>query len=238
MFLVVLSSDSETSNDENENMTMQSTSINTEGEIISDKGVSITKSEINEAILRRRSFKVQDETGIINIIIWNNKNEEIPENVINKHIRIRNGRVNVYNGSINASNNRNFIRAFDEFNTFASSFSLYRTDKAAYYRSVLNTLWNGPSCYFRQLVKGDVKCENPWLSIVAAAHPVTIINILKEENNQLGGDGLFARFVFSARISPEDVHKRRKRAADSIAEEYPGQSCSVVHGRIPTNYGG
>jgi hypothetical protein len=84
-------------------------------------------------------------------------------------------------------------RAFDEFNTFASSFSLYRADKAAYYRSVLNTLWNGPKCYFRQLVKGDIKCENPWLSIVAAAHPGAIMNILKEENNQLGGDGLFPR---------------------------------------------
>ncbi|CAF2877804.1 unnamed protein product [Rotaria sp. Silwood2] len=88
---------------------------------------------------------------------------------------------------------RSIIQAFDEFNTFASSFNLYRADKAAYHRSVLNTLWNGPSCYFRQLVKGDVKCENPWLSIVAAAHPGAIINILKEENNQLGSDGLFAR---------------------------------------------
>jgi hypothetical protein len=86
-----------------------------------------------------------------------------------------------------------FFRAFDEFNTFASSFGLYRADKAVYHRSVLNTLWNGPKCYFRQLVKGDIKCENPWLSIVAAAHPNAIINILKDENNQLGADGLFAR---------------------------------------------
>lgn len=85
------------------------------------------------------------------------------------------------------------FRAFDEFNTFASSFGLYRADKAAYHRSVLNTLWNGPKSYFRQLVKGDIKCENPWLSIVAAAHPSAVLNILKEENNQLGADGLFAR---------------------------------------------
>ena len=85
------------------------------------------------------------------------------------------------------------LRAFDEFNTFASSFNLYRADKAAYHRSVLNTLWNDPKCYFRQLVKGDVKSENPWLSIITAAHPGAIINILKEEHNQLGVDGLFAR---------------------------------------------
>ncbi|CAF4128008.1 unnamed protein product [Rotaria sordida] len=114
---------------------------------------------------------------------------------------------------------RSIIQAFDEFNTFASSFSLYRADKAVYHRSVLNTLWNGPKSYFRQLVKGDIKCENPWLSIVAAAHPSAIINILKEENNQLGADGLFARFIFSARISPEDVHKRSKRDTDATNGE-------------------
>ncbi|CAF4240560.1 unnamed protein product, partial [Rotaria sordida] len=76
---------------------------------------------------------------------------------------------------------RSIVQAFDEFNTFASSFGLYRADKAVYHRSVLNTLWNGPKSYFRQLVKGDIKCENPWLSIIAAAHPSAIINILKEE---------------------------------------------------------
>ncbi|CAF4140696.1 unnamed protein product, partial [Rotaria sp. Silwood1] len=31
-------------------------------------------------------------------------------------------------------------------------------------------------------------------------------------------------FVFSARISPEDVHKRRKREADSITGEYTPES--------------
>jgi hypothetical protein len=74
-----------------------------------------------------------------------------------------------------------------------SCFCLYRADKAAYHRSVLNTLWNGPKYYFWQLVKGDIKCENPWLSIVAAGHPSAIMNILKEDNSQLGADGLFAR---------------------------------------------
>ncbi|CAF1001672.1 unnamed protein product [Adineta ricciae] len=115
---------------------------------------------------------------------------------------------------------RSIVQAFDEFNTFASSFGLYRADKAVYHRSVLNTLWNGPKSYFRQLVKGDIKCENPWLSIVAAAHPSTIINILKDENNQSGADGLFARFIFSARISPEDVHKRNKRDIDKSNSDY------------------
>ncbi|CAF2073335.1 unnamed protein product [Rotaria magnacalcarata] len=149
---------------------------------------------------------------------------------VEKYLQIKiedshvNGSVTIESLLHELSKKTSIIQAFDEFNTFASSFSLYRTDKATYYRSVLNTLWNGPSCYFRQLVKGDVKCENPWLSIVAAAHPGTITTILKDENNQTGADGLFARFIFSARVSPEDVHKRRKREIDSITGEYAPES--------------
>ncbi|CAF4099861.1 unnamed protein product [Adineta steineri] len=55
-------------------------------------------------------------------------------------------------------------------------------------------------------------------------HPGAIINILKEESNQLGNDGLFARFVFSARISREDIHKRSKREIDTITGEYTIES--------------
>ncbi|CAF1370045.1 unnamed protein product [Rotaria sordida] len=166
--------------------------VDVEGQIIMDRGVSTTISQDSTTTIRRRLLKIKDETGAINITLWNNK----------------------------------VFRAFDEFNTFASSFGLYRADKAVYHRSVLNTLWNGPKSYFRQLVKGDIKCENPWLSIIAAAHPSAIINILKEENNQLGADELFARFIFSARISPEDVHKRSKRDTDATNGECNVQSCA------------
>ena len=34
------------------------------------------------------------------------------------------------------------------------------------------------------------------------------------------------RFIFSARISPEDVHKRSKRNIDSATGEYNVQSCA------------
>ncbi|CAF2044369.1 unnamed protein product [Rotaria magnacalcarata] len=131
---ILLSSDSETSNDRNENLTMAPTLIssiselfnisrnteiiegisnistssqniqtifhiqNTEGQIIKDNGVSTTTSQTNGSTFQRRSIKIQDETGKINITIWNKKNEEIPDNVINQHIRIRNGKINVYNG--------------------------------------------------------------------------------------------------------------------------------------------
>jgi hypothetical protein len=36
----------------------------------------------------------------------------------------------------------------------------------------------------------------------------------------------YQRFVFSARISPEDVHKRTKRQIDTVTGEYDNQSCS------------
>ncbi|CAF2950321.1 unnamed protein product [Rotaria sp. Silwood2] len=337
--------------------------VDVEGKIILDRGISTTRSQTTGAEIRRQSMKIEDETGGINITIWNQKIDEIPDMVMNKTIRIRKGKVNHYNDfiSINVSEQamieivstmsnhkcrsimyectkvtppndifpydirvvlenivnlkkvpimhllvvifagiahwcsrtvlnididwdipllfygviigypgsnkstaiglieratreieeylqikiedsringsvtiesllhelerkRSLVQAFDEFNTFASSFGLYRADKAVYHRSVLNTLWNGPKSYFRQLVKGDIKCENPWLSIVAAAHPSAIINILKDENNQSGVDGLFARFIFSARFSPEDVHKRSKRDVDTTASEYNTQS--------------
>ncbi|CAF4076904.1 unnamed protein product, partial [Rotaria magnacalcarata] len=71
--------------------------VDTEGQIIKDNGVSTTTSQTNGSTFQRRSIKIQDETGKINITIWNKKNEEIPDNVINQHIRIRNGKINVYN---------------------------------------------------------------------------------------------------------------------------------------------
>ncbi|CAF3370349.1 unnamed protein product [Rotaria socialis] len=79
--------------------------VDTEGEIINDNGVSTTTSETNGSTFQRRTIKIQDETGKINVTIWNKKNEEIPDNIINQHIRIRNGKVNVYNDyiSINVS---------------------------------------------------------------------------------------------------------------------------------------
>ena len=46
----------------------------------------------------------------------------------------------------------------------------------------------------RARLEVETPCENPWLSIVAAAHPGAIMNNLKEENSHLGGDGLFPRY--------------------------------------------
>ncbi len=38
-----------------------------------DRGVTTTTSEINGEIIRRRSLKIKDETGVIFITVWNNK---------------------------------------------------------------------------------------------------------------------------------------------------------------------
>ncbi|CAF0983721.1 unnamed protein product [Rotaria sordida] len=47
------------------------------------------------------------------------------------------------------------------------------------------------------------------------------MNILYEENSQL-------RFIFSACMSPEDVHKHTKRKMDQVAMEYNTDSCNYL----------
>ncbi|CAF4154595.1 unnamed protein product [Adineta steineri] len=79
--------------------------VDVEGQIIFDNNVSTTVGGNNGMQLRRRSLKIKDQTGTVNITVWNNKNDEFPENVMNKNIRIRNGRINHFNDfvSINIS---------------------------------------------------------------------------------------------------------------------------------------
>jgi hypothetical protein len=38
-----------------------------------DKGVTTTISQNNGEAIRRKSLKIKDDTGVISIIIWNNK---------------------------------------------------------------------------------------------------------------------------------------------------------------------
>ena len=47
-----------------------------EGEIIMDRGLSVTIGPNTGTELRRRLLKIKDETGIINITIWNRKVRE------------------------------------------------------------------------------------------------------------------------------------------------------------------
>ncbi|CAF4403940.1 unnamed protein product [Rotaria sp. Silwood2] len=73
-------------------------SVDTEGIVIMDRGILTTVSETTGANLRRRIIKIKDQTSAINVTIWNDKNNNLPENMMNKTIRIRNGKINHYNG--------------------------------------------------------------------------------------------------------------------------------------------
>ncbi|CAF1304197.1 unnamed protein product, partial [Didymodactylos carnosus] len=68
------------------------------------------------------------------------------------------------------------FQPWDELNTLISSFGLYRSEKAAYDRSIINTLYNTNQ-------------------IAGAGHPSEVIESVKNDNE---GDGLFGRFLLAA----------------------------------------
>ncbi|CAF4452380.1 unnamed protein product, partial [Rotaria magnacalcarata] len=76
-----------------------------EGVVIMDRGIVTTTSPMTGTTMIRRSFKIKDETNAVNVTIWNDKNDNIPEDLMNRTVRIRNGKTNHYNDyvSINVS---------------------------------------------------------------------------------------------------------------------------------------
>ncbi|CAF2086626.1 unnamed protein product [Rotaria magnacalcarata] len=82
----------------NDTKTINDSSIkfvqNIEGAIIIDSGLPTRVCEFTGTIFRTRRLQIKDETGIANIIIWNDKIEEIPDSIVNKNIRIRNAKLN------------------------------------------------------------------------------------------------------------------------------------------------
>ncbi|CAF2122772.1 unnamed protein product [Rotaria magnacalcarata] len=89
------------------------TDVDLEGKIIADRGLYTKTSETNQIIFTRRTLKIKDETGAIYIKIWNTKIDEIPEILMGKTMRIRNGIINQFNDyvSINVSQ-RTIIQFF------------------------------------------------------------------------------------------------------------------------------
>ncbi|CAF1370081.1 unnamed protein product [Rotaria sordida] len=79
--------------------------VDVEGQIMMDRGIFTTTSENNDTTIRRRLLKIKDETGAINITLWNKKIDEIPDMVLDQNIRIRRGKINHFNDyvSINVS---------------------------------------------------------------------------------------------------------------------------------------
>ncbi|CAF1620560.1 unnamed protein product [Rotaria magnacalcarata] len=76
-----------------------------EGVVIMDRGIVTTTSPMTGTTMIRRSFKIKDETNAVNVTIWNDKNDNIPEDLMNRTVRIPNGKTNHYNDyvSINVS---------------------------------------------------------------------------------------------------------------------------------------
>ncbi|CAF4415792.1 unnamed protein product, partial [Rotaria magnacalcarata] len=71
-----------------------------EGVVLYDNGITTNISHSNGQSYSRRSLKINDNTGTINITIWNEKIVEVPEQVVNKTIRMRNGKINHYHGPV------------------------------------------------------------------------------------------------------------------------------------------
>ncbi|CAF4515095.1 unnamed protein product, partial [Rotaria socialis] len=69
---------------------------NVEGVVLFDNDITTNISHSNGQSYSRRSLKIKDDTGTINITIWNEKIAEVPEQVVNKTIRMRNGKINHY----------------------------------------------------------------------------------------------------------------------------------------------
>ncbi|CAM4772320.1 unnamed protein product [Rotaria magnacalcarata] len=73
---------------------------NVEGVVLYDNGITTNISHSNGQSYSRRSLKIKDDTGTINITIWNEKIVEVLEQVVNKTIRMRNGKINHYHGPV------------------------------------------------------------------------------------------------------------------------------------------
>ncbi|CAF3500749.1 unnamed protein product [Rotaria socialis] len=83
---------------ENDQHPSNSITNNVEGVVLFDNDITTNISHSNGQSYSRRSLKIKDDTGTINITIWNEKIAEVPEQVVNKTIRMRNGKINHYHG--------------------------------------------------------------------------------------------------------------------------------------------
>ncbi|CAM2727430.1 unnamed protein product [Rotaria socialis] len=78
--------------------TYNSFTLDVQGTIVYDNETTANISQSTGQSHTRRSIKIKGDTGSINVTIWNEKTEEIPEQITNKTIRIRNVKINHYHG--------------------------------------------------------------------------------------------------------------------------------------------
>ena len=75
------------------------------------------------------------------------------------------------------------------------SFGLFNNGKGTYERSVFNTLANGESHYEMTTIKhGKQSIDEPRITVLAAGHPNTIIELLYSEM-RISADGFFSRWL-------------------------------------------
>lgn len=101
----------------------------------------------------------------------------------------------------------NLVQYWDEFETLAKSFGLYKggSGGGSFDRSIYLTMYNGEDEFSHTTKSYDCQLLFPRLSIFGAAHPTKIITRFLEEKNLVDCDGLYARFLV---FNPEPMSKR------------------------------
>ncbi|CAM4972435.1 unnamed protein product [Rotaria socialis] len=84
--------------------------VDVQGTIVYDNETTANISQSTGQSHTRRSIKIKGDTGSINVTIWNEKTEEIPEQITNKTIRIRNVKINHYHDYITLNSYDRTIR--------------------------------------------------------------------------------------------------------------------------------
>lgn len=90
--------------------------------------------------------------------------------------------------------NPNLIQIWDEINTLFESFGLYKAEKGAFEKSILNSLCNGTDNYSHDTKKNIVSIESPRLSVFGAVHPPILISLLANEQKMVS-EGLISRYL-------------------------------------------
>ena len=88
------------------------------------------------------------------------------------------------------------VQYWDEFETLAKSFGLYKSGGASFDRSIYNTLYNRAKELTQTTKSNNIKLTNRRLSIFGGGHPMKIFKRFEVERNaDLSCDGLYARFL-------------------------------------------
>jgi hypothetical protein len=100
---------------------------------------------------------------------------------------------------------QSIITIYDESSAFIGNLGRYTGGKGDFDKSLILELFNDRSIYNRDLKSSKKKCTNPKLNMCLLGHPYTFINMIKDERQNVGADGLTQRFLFSSPKQEFDV---------------------------------